>query len=58
MSNEDKVIWVLKKSEEPLRPGQIAEESGLSKEDTSKAIANLKKEGKINSPVRCKYAPC
>ncbi|PLW80145.1 MarR family transcriptional regulator [Candidatus Woesearchaeota archaeon] len=57
MSNETKVIDALKKAGQPIRPGEIAEISGLSKEDVSCAIKNLKKEEKIYSPVRCKYAP-
>ncbi|OVE74508.1 transcriptional regulator [archaeon D22] len=55
MTNEQKVIDALKKAGEPLRPGQIAEISGLAKEDVSKACKVLKESGKIDSPKRCFY---
>ncbi len=55
MSNEIKVLDALKKAEKPLRPGQIVEISGLSKDDVSKACKNLKADGKIDSPKRCFY---
>ena len=55
MTNEDKVIQALKKAGEPLRPRQIVEISGLSKDDVSKACKKLKTDGKIDSPKRCFY---
>lgn len=42
-------------SNEPLRPGDVVEKTGLSKEDVDKAIKKLKDEGKIESPKRCYY---
>lgn len=58
MSNETKVLDAMKKAGKPVRPGEVAEIAGLAKDDVSKAIANLKKDGKIHSPIRCKYEPC
>jgi DNA-binding MarR family transcriptional regulator len=52
-----KVLETLVKAGKPLRPGEIAELSGLDKTEVSKAIKDLKKEGKIHSPKRCFYAP-
>jgi DNA-binding MarR family transcriptional regulator len=57
MSDEQKVLDALKDIGEPARPGQIAEVCGLDKAVVSKAIQNLKKEGKVNSPKRCCWAP-
>lgn len=54
---ETKVLEILKKSEKPMRPGDIAKELGVDSKEVSKAIANLKKEGKVDSPKRCFYAP-
>jgi len=51
------VLDTLVNAGEPLRPGEIAERSGLEREDVDKAIKVLKKEGKIDSPKRCFYAP-
>lgn len=48
--NKEKVFKVLVELGKPARPGEIAEAAGLSKEKVSKAIKELKKEGKITSP--------
>lgn len=54
---EEKVLNILKKSDKPMRPGDIAKELGVDSKEVSKAINALKKSGKINSPKRCFYAP-
>lgn len=54
---EDKVLEILTKADKPLRPSDIAKELGVDSKDVSKAIAALKKEGKVMSPKRCFYAP-
>ncbi len=38
-----------------LRPGEIAEKSGLEKSEVDKAIKKLKAEEKVFSPKRCFY---
>ncbi len=38
-----------------LRPGEIAEKSGLEKSEVDKVIKKLKAEGKVFSPKRCFY---
>jgi len=55
MDKKELVFKVLSESGEPMRPGDISEKTGLSKEDVDKAIKELKKEGKIESPKRCFY---
>jgi biotin operon repressor len=55
--NEDKVLNAMKKAGEPVRPGDLAEMTGLSKDEVTKAINALKKDGKVTSPKRCFYAP-
>lgn len=55
--NEEKVLKAMKKAGEPLRPGDIAEKTGLGKDEVTKAINALKKEGKVMSPKRCFWAP-
>jgi len=54
---EQKVLEVLQKAGEPLKAAQIAEILGVDKKEVDKAIKKLKKEGKIDSPKRCYYAP-
>jgi len=55
MEKKELVLKALLESEEPLRPGDVVEKTGLSKEDVDKAIKKLKDEGKIESPKRCYY---
>ena len=55
MDNKEAVIKALQDSGKPMRPGEIAEATGIEKEDVSKAIKELKKEEKICSPKRCFY---
>lgn len=54
---EDRVLKAMKKAGEALRPGDIAEQTGLGKDEVTKAINALKKEGKVISPKRCFWAP-
>ena len=58
MSDKNEVVLeAMKKINKPVRPGDVAEETGLPKEDVSKAIQSLKKEGKVVSPKRCYWEP-
>nr|WP_297452962.1 HTH domain-containing protein [Persephonella sp.] len=54
---EEKVLEALEKAGKPLKSGEIAEITGLDKKEVDKVIKKLKKEGKIQSPKRCYYAP-
>lgn len=57
---EDKKLLILnalKEAGKPLRPGDVAEKTGLDKDEVSKIINQLKKEGKVHSPKRCFWAP-
>ncbi len=55
MSLEAQVVALLKENE-PLRPGEIAEKLGVSKDEVDKAIKALKKTEEIYSPKRCFYS--
>lgn len=51
------VITKMNEAGKPLRPGEIAELAGLPKDEVSKIMKDLKKEGKVYSPKRCFWAP-
>ena len=56
--NEKKIILdVMKKAGEPLNAGKVAELTGLDRKVVDKMFAEMKKEGSIISPVRCKWEP-
>ena len=54
---KDLVLETMKKAGVPLNAGKIAELSGLDRKVVDKAMADLKKEGLIVSPVRCTWEP-
>lgn len=56
---EEKIIILntMKKAGEPLSAGRIAELTGLDRNIVDKVMAEMKKEGSIVSPVRCKWEP-
>ena len=47
----------MKKAGEPVNAGKVTELTGLDRKVVDKAMADLKKEGLIVSPVRCKWEP-
>ena len=54
---EQAVLDAMNKEGKPMRPGDIAKKAELDKDEVSKIIDKLKKEGKVSSPKRCFYAP-
>jgi DNA-binding IscR family transcriptional regulator len=52
----DIVLEFALKAEDMFRPADVAKATGLDSKVVSKAIATLKKEGKVDSPKRCYYA--
>lgn len=49
------VLEALAKCEAPCGAKDIAEATGIDKKIVSKKITALKKDGLVDSPVRCKY---
>ena len=57
MSEKEQILEAMRKAGEPLNAGKIAELTGLDRKVVDKAMAEMKKEGSIVSPVRCKWEP-
>ena len=57
MDTKAKVLATMVEAGEPLNAGKIAELSGIDRKEVDKAMKELKEEGAIVSPVRCKWAP-
>lgn len=57
METKEKVLATMKEAGAPLNAGKIAELSGLDRKEVDKAMKELKDEGAIVSPVRCKWEP-
>jgi DNA-binding MarR family transcriptional regulator len=47
----------MKKAGKPMRPGDIADVTGIDQKEVGKIIDALKKEGKVASPRRCYWEP-
>ncbi|MCR5063288.1 MAG: transcriptional regulator [Treponema sp.] len=57
MDNKTIILEAMKKAGEPLNAGKVAELTGLDRKEVDKAFAEMKKDGSIVSPVRCKWEP-
>ena len=57
METKEKVLATMNEAGEPLNAGKIAELSGIDRKEVDKAMKQLKDEGAIVSPVRCKWEP-
>lgn len=57
MDIAEKVLEIMRAEGQPLNAGKIAERGGLDRKDVDAAMAKLKKEGRIVSPVRCYWVP-
>ena len=55
METVDIVLNKMKEIGEAVNASTLAKETGLDKKEVDKAMATLKKEEKIFSPVRCKW---
>lgn len=57
MDAKQQVLDAMATAAKPVSGGEIATISGLDRKVVDKAMADLKKEGAIVSPVRCKWQP-
>lgn len=57
MTQNEQILETMKKTGKPMRPGDIAEATGLDKDLVAKALKEMKEMGVIDSPKRCFYAP-
>jgi transcription initiation factor TFIIIB Brf1 subunit/transcription initiation factor TFIIB len=57
METKELVFKAIEDAGKPVKGGEIAEATGIDKKEIDKAIKKLVTEGKINSPIRCFYAP-
>ena len=58
MPDKEKIVLTsMKDAGKPVRTGEVAEATGLPKDEVSKIIQTLKKEGRVMSPRRCYWAP-
>ena len=54
---KETVLKTMKEAGKPVSAGEVATLTGLDKKIVDKGFTELKKEGAIISPVRCKWTP-
>ncbi|MBR5831887.1 MAG: transcriptional regulator [Bacteroidales bacterium] len=54
---KDKVLEVMKNTGKPMSAGEVEKALQADRKEIDKAFKQLKEEGKIVSPVRCKWEP-
>jgi len=57
MGDREVILEAMKKAGEPVGAGKVAELTGLDRKVVDKVFAEMKKDGTIVSPVRCKWEP-
>lgn len=57
MELKETVLATMKQAGKPLSAGEVEKAAGLDRKDVDKAFKELKKDGQIVSPVRCKWEP-
>ena len=57
MGDKEVILDAMRKAGEPLNAGKVAELTGLDRKAVDKAFAEMKKDGTLVSPVRCKWEP-
>lgn len=54
---KEQVLQAMREAGKPVSAGEVTKALGADRKEVDKAFAQLKKEGAIVSPVRCKWAP-
>lgn len=54
---KEQVLKAIREASKPVSAGDVTKMLNADRKEVDKAFADLKKEGAIISPVRCKWAP-
>ncbi|MDD2531950.1 hypothetical protein SDC9_180874 [bioreactor metagenome] len=57
MDIKEKVLETMRQAGKPLSAGEVEKISGMDRKEIDKAFKELKADGTIVSPVRCKWQP-
>ncbi len=55
MDKKEQILKTFEETGKAMRPGELAEKTGIDSKEVSKLIKELKTEEKIYSPKRCFY---
>ena len=54
---KEQILNAMREAGKPVSAGEVAKSLNADRKEVDKPFADLKKEGSIVSPVRCKWAP-
>lgn len=54
---KEKVLQAMREAGKPVSAGDVTKMLNADRKEVDKAFAELKKDGAITSPVRCKWKP-
>ena len=54
---KEQVLQAMREAGKPMSAGDVTKALNADRKEVDRAFAELKKEGAIVSPVRCKWAP-
>ena len=54
---KEQVLQAIREAGKPVSAGEVTKIINTDRKEVDKAFTELKKEGAIISPVRCKWAP-
>ena len=57
METKEKVLEAMREAGKPLSTGDVQKATNMDRKDVDKAFKELKADGSIVSPVRCKWEP-
>lgn len=57
MTMKEEILKVMKEAGKPMSAGEVEKLLKADRKEIDKAFKALKEEGKIVSPVRCKWEP-
>lgn len=57
MTMKEEILKVMKEAGRPMSAGEVEKLLKVDRKEIDKAFKALKEEGKIVSPVRCKWEP-
>lgn len=57
MTVKEDVIRTMREAGKPMSAGEVEKATGIDRKEIDKAFKELKAEGVIVSPVRCKWEP-
>ena len=57
MAVRDEVLNAMKEAGKPMSAGEVEKATGIDRKEIDKAFKEMKADGAIVSPVRCKWEP-